>query len=63
MYSIGLDVHQHSTALCIVGPTGRLVKRESIKGHPRKVVDRLRKLDYPFRVCYEATCSYGWLYD
>ena len=63
MYSIVLDVHQRSAALCIIGPTGWVVKRESIKGHPRQVVDRLRQFDYPFRVCYEATCSYGWLYD
>lgn len=41
MYSIGLDVHQCSTALCILCPIGRVVERESIKGHPRKVVDRL----------------------
>ena len=59
MYSIGLDVHRRSTALCILGPKGRVVKRESIRGHPRKVVDRLRQLDYSLRVCYEATCSYG----
>lgn len=63
MYSIGLDVHQRSTAMCILGPTGRVVKRESVKGHPRRVIERMRRLDYPFRVCYEATCSYGWLYD
>lgn len=63
MYSIGLDVHQGSTALCILGPTGRVAKRESIKGHPRRVVEWLRQLEYPFRACDEATYSYGWLYD
>lgn len=62
MYSIGLDVHQRSSSLCILGPAGRVVKRESIKGHPRRMVERLRQMKYSFRVCYEASCSYGWLY-
>jgi len=63
MLNIGLDVHQRSSALCILSPTGQVVKRESIKGHPRRVVDRLRQIDEPFRVCYEASAGYGWLYD
>ena len=29
MLNIGIDVHQRSSALCILGPTGQLVKRES----------------------------------
>ena len=63
MLSIGLDVHQRSSTLCILDPTGRMVKRESIKGHPRRVVDRLRQIDETFQVCYEASAGYGWLYD
>ena len=63
MYYIGLDVHQRSSALCILGPTGRTIKQEAIKGHPRRVVERLRQIDRPFEVCYEASSGYGWLYD
>ena len=63
MQYVGLDVHQRSSSLCVLGPTGRIVRRESIKGHPRCVVERLRQIDQPFEVCYEASSGYGWLYD
>lgn len=55
MLSIGLDVHQGSSTLCILGPTGRVVKREVIRGHPRRVVERLAQIDEAFQICYEAS--------
>lgn len=63
MLTIGLDVHQRSSALCMLGPTGRLVKRETIKGHPRRVVEHLKQMGQPFQICYEASSGYGWLHD
>jgi transposase len=63
MQYIGLDVHQRTSTLCVIGPTGRVIRRQTIKGHPRCVVEHLRQIDQPFAVCYEASVGYGWLYD
>jgi len=63
MLYVGLDVHQKRSSLCILGDDGKLVNQELVNGPWPMVIDRLRKLDQPFRVCYEASCGYGHLYD
>jgi transposase len=63
MLSIGLDVHQNSTALCQLDATGKRVKERVIHGGFHAVAAELGKIRTPFRVCYEASCGYGTLYD
>lgn len=63
MWFIGLDVHQRSSAVCILNRNGKVVKRMQIRGHCSKVVEVLEGLGHRFAVCYEASCGYGWLYD
>lgn len=63
MYSIGMDVHERTTSLCILDDSGRTVKEVTIKGHPRRAVEWLSRLDGPFQVCFEASTNYGWLTD
>jgi transposase len=63
MLYVGLDAHQKRSSLCILNQDGKLVKQEQINGPWPMVIDRLRKLDEPFRICYEASCGYGYLYD
>lgn len=63
MLSIGLDVHEQTSSLCILDASGQVVKELTVKGHPRKVVRGLRELGEPFQVCFEASTNYGWLYD
>jgi transposase len=63
MLSIGLDVHQNSTALCELDAKGRLRREEVIRGGPDAVAARLRSVKKPFRVCFEASCGYGTLHD
>ena len=63
MLTIGLDVHERTTSICILDANGRVVKEETVKGHPRRVVERLRRLEEPFHVCFEASTNYGWLYE
>ena len=63
MYRIGLDVHERTSSMCILDEHGNLVKELTIKGHPRCVVERLRALDEPFEICFEASTNYGWLHD
>ena len=63
MLTIGLDVHERTTSICILDAQGSCVKEAAIKGHPRCAVDRLRSLGQPFRACFEASTNYGWLYE
>src|SRR5436190_3284949 len=63
MYTVGLDVHDKRSEVCVLDECGRVARRRSIRGSPREVVKELAGLDQPFKVCYEASCAYGWLHD
>ena len=63
MLTVGFDAHQRTSSLCILDSEGRVVKEETIRGHPREAVSRLRRLEEPYQVCFEASTNYGWLYD
>src|SRR5262245_21676809 len=63
MLSIGLDVHQNSTALCQLDASGKRVKERVIRGGFHAVAAELGKVRTPFRACFEASCGYGTLYD
>jgi len=63
MWSIGIDVHQRSFAVCILDAHGKVVKQMKIEGTHAKLLDALRAVKEPFAVCYEASCGYGHLHD
>src|SRR5438093_2000820 len=63
MLYVGLDVHQKRSSICILDDNGKTVKQDLVKGPWPTVIDRLRKIDQPFSLCYEASCGYGYLYD
>jgi transposase len=63
MLYVGLDVHSRQSSLCILNSAGGTVNEIQIKGPRAGVVDRLRQLNEPFGVCYEASCGYGHLYE
>lgn len=63
MLSIGLDVHQNLTAVCELDADGRLVSERVVRGGFGAVVEELGRIREPFRVCFEASCGYGTLYD
>lgn len=63
MLYVGLDVHSRQSSLCILNSAGGTVNEIEIKGPRAEVVDRLRQLNEPFSVCYEASCGYGQLYE
>ncbi len=63
MLSIGLDVHQNCTALCRLDASGQPDGEETIRGGFHAVAERLRRIDEPFKVCFEASCGYGTLHD
>jgi transposase len=63
MLYVGLDVHSRQSSLCILNSAGGTVKQIQLKGPRSAVVDRLRQLQEPFSICYEASCGYGHLYE
>ena len=63
MLYVGLDVHSRQSSLCILNAAGGTVNQIQLKGPRAQVVDRLRQLDQPFSICYEASCGYGHLYE
>ena len=66
MHYVGLDVHARRSSLCILGPTGKVVKRAEVLGPWSKLLGELPSLvpgDGPFAVCFEASCGYGHLYE
>ena len=63
MLYVGLDVHSKQSSLCILNSAGGTVNEIQLKGQRAAVVERLRKLDQPFSICYEASCGYGHLYE
>ena len=63
MLTIGLDVHSRRSEICVLDQNGKTSLRRSVRGSPREVVKQLGELREPFRICYEASCNYGWLHD
>ena len=63
MWSIGIDVHQRSFAVCILDEHGKMVKQMRLRGTLAKLLDTIRSIKEPFAVCYEASCGYGHLHD
>jgi len=63
MLYVGLDVHSRQSSLCILNSGGGTVNEIHVNGPRAGVVDRLRQLNEPFSVCYEASCGYGQLYE
>jgi transposase len=63
MRYVGLDVHQRRSSICILDSCGKVVKQELIKGPWPALIDRLRAIEGPFSIGYEASCGYGHLHD
>jgi transposase len=62
-YSVGLDVHQSRSSLCVLDPNGNTVLRREVRGGCQALLGAVAELPRPFRVCYEASCGYGTLHD
>jgi len=63
MLTVGLDVHQSCSSVCVLDEKGNRVREREVRGGWDKVVEELGKLKEPFQVCYEASTGYGALYE
>lgn len=63
MLYVGLDVHVRSIVGCILNADGKQIKEFSLKGDPSLLLFELQRLKDKLRVCYEASCGYGHLFD
>ena len=63
MLTIGLDVHQSRTSVCVLDAQGNTLRQQEVKGDYGAVAEALAKVKEPFQVCYEASTGYGALYE
>lgn len=63
MLTVGLDVHFDKSQLCVLDAHGKVLREQPVRGHWSEVVQELGRLKEPFRVCYEASLGYGYLYE
>jgi len=64
MYSVGLDYHQNRSSLEILDGNGARFKSLEVKGNWTKLLEVIdQAVPKPFKICFEASCGYGHLYD
>jgi len=67
MFTVGLDVHQSRSSLCILDAQGKTLRQTEVKGGIDAVVGEFaalqKALGQPFQVCFEASTGYGVLHD
>ena len=64
MYSVGLDVGDNCSSLEILDEHGKQFKHLEVKGRWPVMLQQLQKhTPGPFKICFEASCGYGHLYD
>lgn len=63
MNYVGLDVHARQSTFHILDENGKKVATRAVHGTERTVIKELAKIKRPMSICYEASCSYGFLHD
>jgi len=63
MLTIGLDVHQAKTSVCVMDGKGNILREQEVVGGYGAVAEALGKVKEPFQVCYEASTGYGALHE
>jgi transposase len=63
MFTVGLDVHQRQSTMCVLNQDGRIVNERKVEGSFVAVAEALRGIEAPIQVCYEASCGAGKLHD
>jgi transposase len=60
---IGLDAHASSCTLVVVGPSGKRLQTQVLETNARSLVDFIKTLPQPRRLCLEEGTQAGWLYE
>lgn len=63
MLTIGLDVHQSKTSVCVMDGKGNVLREQEVQGGYDAVAEALGKMKKPMQVCYEASTGYGALHE
>jgi len=63
MFYIGLDAHWKTSTICILDENGREIKTQTFPGTLQVILRHIEELPRPFEICFEASCTYGYLYD
>lgn len=63
MLTVGIDVHQRFSAVCVLDERGAVVLERMVKGGIAELVDLVRGLGQPTQVCFEASIGYGLVHD
>ena len=66
MLTVGLDVHQSRSSVCVLDARGNILKQHEVKGDYAALAESLAQLRAargPFQVCYEASTGYGALHQ
>jgi hypothetical protein len=66
MHYMGMDVHSKVTMICLLDENGRQVREREVRGNLGCLVAAMAALKRErgsLKVCYEASCGYGWLHD
>jgi transposase len=61
-----MDVHSKVTMICLLDENGRQVREREVRGNLGclvAAVAALKRERGSLKVCYEASCGYGWLHD
>ena len=62
MFYVGLDVHSKHITICALGDDGQVFQRWTVR-QIDQMMNVLEALPGPFQVCYEASQSYGILFE
>lgn len=60
---IGLDVHQTSTTLAVVGPSGRRLGSQVVETNERALIEAIRAIPKPRHLCLEEGTQSAWLHE
>jgi len=63
IWSVGFDVHQRSSTLCILEEHDKRFKQQYVRGPWQKVIEALKQPGLPFGTRYQASRAYGALHD
>lgn len=60
---LGIDAHDESSTIAVLGPSGKLVRQIVIETKPRAIIDAVQSIAGKKRLCLEESPLSEWLYE